>query len=190
VQRILGVELRNLFRLNAKTEIAFMSGVLRVTIDHSVSVLRVAFDAGIAAWVFRGVFRTWPTSSLFMRALYVFAALSVFADMAYQIWGSETLEFGPEGLTIRTSYFGWERVRQYALDKCAELSWRSDDDREDERALECKVGWKKVRFGRYLSQTQAWEVLSELQRYLPDVAQKMGMSLGDRKSHVTRLGLS
>lgn len=162
----------------------------KLTIDHSVAVLRVAFDAGIGAWVFWGVFRTWPTSSLFMKALYVVVALSAAADTAYQVGGSETLEFGPEGLRIRTSYFGWERVGQYPLDKCSELSWRPDDDREEERALECKVGWKKVRFGKYLSETQAWEVLSELQRYLPDVAQKMGMSLGERKSHVTRMGLS
>ena len=51
--------------------------------------------------------------------------------------------------------------------------------------------WKMENLIRVsLSQEQAWDVLSELQRYLPDVAQKMGMSPGGDQSHITRLGLN
>lgn len=120
----------------------------------------------------------------------VFVSVAAVADLSYQMAGSESVEFSLDGLTIRTRYFGWERLCHYSLDKCSELSWRPEGDREHDLALECKVGWKKVRFGKYLSQSQAWDVLSELQRYLPDVAQKMGMSSGDEKSHITRLGLN
>jgi hypothetical protein len=184
------VELEKLFRLSAKTEVAYISGVLRVAIEHELNFSRLCLDGLIFAWVAWEEIGSWSKSSLFSRAIMVFVSVAAVADLSYQMTGSESVEFSPDGLTIRTRHFGWERLRHYPLDKCSELSWRPEGNREHDLALECKVGWKKTRFGKYLSQEQAWDVLSELQRYLPDVAQKMGMSPGGDQSHITRLGLN
>jgi hypothetical protein len=85
---------------------------------------------------------------------------------------------------------GWEYIRNYGIDKCSELSWQPEAGREGDFVLECRVGWQKIQFGKYLSEAQALEILSELQRYLPAVAQKMGAFPGPGKEHITRLGLS
>ena len=184
------MDLEKFFRMSAKTEVAYISGVLRVTVEHELNLLRLCLDGLGSAWVVWTQFGSWTSSSLLSWAIMVFVSIAVVADLSYQMTGSEIIEFGPDGLTIRTRYFGWERVRHYSLDKCSELSWRPDDDHQGECALECKAGWKKTRFGKYLSEAQAWQVLSELQKYLPDVAQKMGMSLGSLKSPITQLGLN
>jgi len=184
------VEIDKAFRLTAKTEITFISGVLRVAIEHEFNFLRLLLDGLVFAWIVWGEVGAWRQSSLFSRVAAALVLVAALGDLAYQITGSEVIEFSTEGLRIRRQYFGWDNVRHYPLEKVSELSWRPKNDREHDLSLECKVGWQKVRFGKYLSEAQAWEVLSELQRYLPDVAQKMGMSLGDQKSHITRLGLS
>jgi len=184
------VELEKAFRLSAETDIAYMSGILRVTIEHNVNFFRLSLDGVLFSFFALGETHSWGKKALFSRALMVFVSIAAVADLVYQMTGSETIEFSPDGLRIRTKYLGFERDRQHPLVKCNELSWQRDDDQKSHCALECKVGWRKIRFGRYLSETQAWEVLSELQRYLPDVAQKMGMSSGSNESHITRLGLN
>ena len=137
-----------------------------------------------------GEIERWSRKALFSRALTAFIVIAAVADLAYQMAGSETIEFSGDGLLIRNNYFGWGRARQYPLGKCSGLSSRPDDRRKVDYALECKVGWKKVRFGKYLGGEQAREVLSELQRYLPDVAQKMGLSAISVRSRATRMGIS
>jgi hypothetical protein len=182
--------LARLFKRTVKAEIAFISGVLRVTIEHGVNVPRLVLDSVIFVWVGSAFVQAWSKVPQFARAIFVIAAAGTMADLAYQLTGSEILEFGPRGLKIQRSYFGWERAREYAIDTCSEFSWQPEEGRDGEFALECKAGWRRIQFGKYLDEVQAMEVLSELQRSLPDVAQKMGMSLGDRKSHITRLGLN
>jgi hypothetical protein len=126
----------------------------------------------------------------FGRVLTAIAVFGALADVTFQFTGSETIEFSPQDLKIQKNFFGWERTSQYPIEQCSELSWQPEEGRKSHNILEVKVGWRKVSFGKYLSQAQAWEILSELQRYLPDVAQKMGMFPEGRKSHLTSLGLS
>lgn len=178
------------FRFAAKVEVTYISGILRASIEHEPNFLRLLFDGLVFAWIVWAQSGSWSTSSLISKIWMALVSIAALADLVYQLTGSEGIEFSVDGLRIRTKYFGWERTQHYPLEKCSELTWLPENNREHDRALECKVGWRKVRFGKYLTEAQAWDVLSELQRYLPEVAQKMGMSLGDRKSHILRLGLS
>ena len=183
------VELPKAFRLVAKTEIGCLSGVLRVTIEHQFNFPR--FCLGVLAFSFAmlGEIERWSRKALLSRALTAFVVIAAVADLAYQMAGSEIIEFSGDGLLVRNDYFGWGRARRYPLGKCSGLSWRPDVRQKADYALECKVGWKKVRFGKYLSGEQAREVLSELQRCLPDVAQKMGLSLMSTRSRTMRMGI-
>lgn len=182
--------LQKVLRLSAKMEVAYISGALRVTIEHEISPVRLLLDAAILVWIVWGEWGSWGRHTLVSRAIFVLVTIGALVDLAYQLTGSEALEFSPQGLKIQFNYFGWERIREFPIEKCSQLSWQPDESRQGEYALGCKVGWRKIRFGKYLNQTQAWEILSELQKYLPNVAQKMGMSGGQEKSHYTRLGLS
>jgi hypothetical protein len=184
------MEFRKLFRVSAKSDISFISGFLRVTIEHGVNPARMAFDSAIFVWVVWGIIHSWPKDAFFSKAVFILVTAGAVADLAYQLIGSEILEFGPEGLKVRRNYLGWEYIRNYEIDKCSELSWQPEAGREGDFVLECRVGWRKIQFGKYLSEAQALEILSELQRYLPTVAQKMGAFPGPGKEHITRLGLS
>jgi hypothetical protein len=99
------------------------------------------------------------------------------------------IEFGKEKVKIGRGRLGFERMSEYAVERCSELTWREPDG-EDASVLEFKYGFRKIHCGAGLSAQQGQEVLAVLQRHLPDVAQKMGISLGSEKSHFTRLGLS
>src|SRR6266404_3984044 len=145
------MEVARLFKLNAKADIAFISGVLRVTIEHGANVLRLVFDLAIFIWVASEVIEGWTRVAPLSKVLFALTTVGAVADFAYQLTGSEILEFGPEGLKIQRNYFGWEYIRSYAIDKCGELSWQPEDSREGEFALNCRVGWRKVQFGKYLN---------------------------------------
>jgi len=181
--------LQDAFRLSAKMEVAYISGVLRVRVEHGINVVRLLVDAVILAMVVWSEWGSWGRHTLFSKTTFILITIGALTDLVYQLTGSETVEFSPQGLKVQMNYFGWERVREFPIAKCSELSWRPDNDRKDEYALECKIGWRKIPFGKYLNETQAREALSELQRYLPEVAQKMGMSHGQDKSSHTRLQL-
>ncbi len=184
------MEFSRVFHLTAKIEVTYVSGILRVIVTHQVNFFRLCLDVLGFLWFAWAETNSWNRSTAISKSINALVFVSAAADLAYQMTGSETLEFSPDGLKVGKKLLGWDWVRNYPIDKCSELSWRPDDKHEGECILECKAGWRKIRFGKYLNQQQAWEVLAELQRYLPEVAQKMGMSPDDRKSRITRLGLS
>jgi hypothetical protein len=74
------------------------------------------------------------------------------------------------------------------IEACTELQWHEPGD-GDNGGLQCKIGWRSVRFGEYISEDQANEILAALQRTLPDVAQKMGAMPSQGKSPFITLGL-
>ena len=119
------------------------------------------------------------------------SAWAVLADVVawfYQLSGSEAIEFGAQKLAICKEVLGWERRSEYPIETCTELQW-GESGEGDHGGLQCKVGWRKIRFGEYILEDQANEILEALQRTLPDVAQKMGAMPGDHKSHFITLGL-
>ena len=99
------------------------------------------------------------------------------------------IEFGKEKVKMGRVVLGFERMAEYAVEKCSQLTWREPDS-EDRSVLEFKYGFRKIRCGVGLSVQQGQEVLAALQKHFPEVAQKMGMSSGSETSHFTQLGLS
>ena len=190
MERELRMTLEGLFRQTAKMEITYISGILHVEIDHDLNFIRLCLDGAIFAWIVWGETSVWSRSSLFSRGVVILVFFTTLGDLVYQVTGSEIIEFSTNGLKRVTTYFGWRTVRDYEISQCGELTWEPRVDQHHDLALECKVGWKRVRFGKYLSETQAQQLLSDLQNYLPDVAAKMGMTKEDRRSSMTRLNLS
>lgn len=91
------------------------------------------------------------------------------------------------GLSIRKGIHGWERKREYQINECSNLEW--DAGQKGGSYLTCKVGRWPIKFGNRLSENDANEILSALQRTLPDVAQKLCTYPGG-KEHFITLGLN
>ena len=125
-----------------------------------------------------------------MRALFVWADVSTVVALLYQLSGTEEVEFDPQKVTIRKNIIGWERTREYPVENCSELEWRASSKESHGPALQCKVGWRTIRFAEYISEEQGTQILVALQQTLPDVFCRMGAMPGGGKSSFITLGLS
>jgi hypothetical protein len=171
-------------------EIVTASGTLRVTVDPKPAWLPMLAEAiGIAVF---GVFvvRGWASMTVWYRALLVWGIGSACVAWLYQLSGSEIIEFDAQKLVISKQILGWNRAREYALTDCRDLEWREPTGEGDTYGLRCKVGWRTVKFGEYISENEAIEVLTALQTSLPDVAQQMFATSPASKKHFTTLDLS
>ena len=178
-----------MFGREPKVEVLAVSGALRITVQPQTSILLLLLEA-VGIVTFWGItIRQWSSLSLLMRAIFIWADISTVLGLFYQLSGSEEIEFDQQKLTIRKNIFGWERTREFLVDSCAELEWRRHSSEDRASALQCKVGWRTIRFAEYLSENQATEILAAQQQHLPDVFHKMGAMPGS-KSHLTTLGLS
>jgi hypothetical protein len=177
------------FEREAKVEILPISGMLRVTVVPRPSSALMLIEIA-AAFVFGAItVRQWSSMSFLMRAFYIWCDVSTLLAFLYQLSGFEQIEFGPEKLTIRKSMLAWERTREYPVEDCTELEWHHSSGENRGSCLHCKVGWKMVFFARYISETQALEIISALQEHFPQVSRKMAAMPGG-KSHFQTLGLS
>lgn len=174
----------------AKVEVLAVSGMVRVTVQPQASILILLLEA-LGILIFWGVtIQRWTRFSLLMRAIFVWADISAVIGLFYQLSGSEEIEFDAEKLTIKKSIVVWESKREYPVESCSELEWRASSRENRGCALQCKVGWRTIRFAEYTSENQATEILIALQQHLPDVFRKMGAMPGLGKSHFTTLDLS
>ena len=101
---------------------------------------------------------------------------------------SENIEINSGQLRVRKDTLGGGRVTEHSIEGCSALEVH-DQGEGDHYGLQCKVGWRTVRFGEYLSEDQSIQVLTALQAELPDVVQKLGTNLEGREHFIT-LGLS
>jgi hypothetical protein len=177
----------SLFNNKASLELLGASGRLRVTVTPPKNWLLMSIEATVVVLFARQMVRMWAHSSSLVRVFFTVACFSAVIGWLYQLSGSEEIEFSSDAITIRRGVLGWERTRQYPVGNCSEIEWIQDS--EGRPYLRCKVGWRHVAFGHYLSEDQSSEVLKALQDTLPEVARSLGVSISPNK-HFTTLGLS
>ena len=81
-------------------------------------------------------------------------------------------------------------MKRHPIAACSDLTWCTTEHEGGRFGPECKVGWRTVRFAWGISEKQANDILAQLQKALPEVAQKMGCTGGDMPKHLITLGLS
>jgi len=173
-----------------KVEITPISGVLRVTIASEPNLHGAAVEIGWLAVFFWFSARSFLNLPRIWQGLIAFSAATTVVGVFQMTQHSERLiEFGKEKVKMGRVVLGFERMAEYAVEKCSQLTWREPDS-EDRSVLEFKYGFRKIRCGVGLSVQQGQEVLAALQKHFPEVAQKMGMSSGSETAHFTQLGLS
>ena len=169
----------------AKVDILATSGVLRVTVSPRQHWLWILSEAVLIVVSTKYALRYWVAMPSMMRLFSVWGIGGAVVAWFYQLSGSELIEFDAKGVRIRKDILGWERIREYRIEDCSSLEPHVKGE-GDEFGLQCKVGWRTVRFAEYISEDQANEILSTLQKELPDVAAKLEAG----PAHFTTLGLS
>jgi hypothetical protein len=169
----------------AKIDIVAASGVLRVTVRPKPHWLWMLFEA-VFLVVFGGsALRYWAAMTMMSKVLFVWVIGGAVVAWFYQLSGYEVIEFNAEGVRIRKDILGWERLREYRTEDCRSLEPHVQGE-GDVYGLQCKVGWRTVRFAEHISEDQANEILVALQRELPGVAGKLEAS----PTHFTTLDLN
>jgi hypothetical protein len=163
------------------------SGMLRVTIhprrDWLVGLGALAWDAFFIVILYQ----LWSRLPFSFRAIWIAILVAALLNEVHEFLAEEVLEFDSQKLTICKGVHGWERRREYPIEQCSDLGWRTG--RRGGPYLALSVGRRSVKFGKGLSEDAANEILTALQRVLPDVAQKMCSYPGGREHFVT-LGLN
>ena len=176
---------RDWFAVHANLEMKALSGVVRVKIRISQMWVAILSEAAFFSWLLWTTALKWE-ESLWARLVAGWGLLTAALALFYFLTGSETIEFDKNNLTIRRNLLGWQRTSQYPVEDCSELTWRDQEER-GEAALECNVGWRKIRFARHATEEDARDILALLQKELPEVATKMTRSA---EGHYTQLGLN
>jgi hypothetical protein len=161
------------------------SGVLRVTVSPRPHWLWMLFEVAFLILFGGYSMRYWAAMAMMLKVLFVWVMGGAVVAWFYQLSGSEVIEFDAKGIRIRKDILGWERLREYRIDDCSALEPHVKGE-GDEYGLQCKVSWRTVRFAEYVSKDQANDVLSALQRELPDVAGRLEAG----PTHFTTLGLN
>ena len=95
----------------------------------------------------------WPYLSLLTRAFFVWGDIAGITAWLYQLSGTVEIQFDAQNLTICKNTLGWERRRQYQTASCSELEWWPQSEESHHFALRCKVGWRTIGFGDYVSES-------------------------------------
>lgn len=169
-------------------EISTSSGTLRVTIYPARSWPLVLLELGVLVGFVAVTYQGWSTMSWMFRGAFIFALLSGVAGFMFQFSGTEIIEIDANKITLRKEIHGWERKREYRNEDCRELEWMEGSE-DTSQSLQFKNGWRTITFGKDLTENQAIQILTELQKGLPNVAQLL-CSYPEGKKHFLTLGLS
>lgn len=178
----------NAFNTDPRIDVVTSSGMLRVTVHPRLPWLVMLFEVAAVITFAVVTYRNWASMSLLFHVLFVWAVVSGAVALVFHQSGTEVIVFDAQKLTISKEVHGWERKREFSVDECRELQWMEGSEGSP-RSMQCKTGWKTIKFGKQLSENQAIEILMALQQTLPEVAQQM-CSYPAGKKHFITLGLS
>jgi len=169
---------------DSRISLVFSSGVLRVTIPPKRSWVLILLEIVVFSVVLVWAYSLWAKTSFLFHGLLIWGLVSAFLTMIYQFSVTQVTEFDSQQIAICKEVRGWERKKEYRVEDCSELEW-SEGSEHQPAALKCKVGWRTIKVCEDLSESESIEILTALQGYLPDVAQK----LSSAEEHFLTLGL-
>ena len=179
-----------IFKRERAIDIVAASGTLRVCVTPKPAVLAMVIEAVVVVLAAGMFLRSWASMTTWGHVLVVWGFASAIGAWFYQLSGSETIEVDSRKLSLTKQIFGWNRTREYEVSECHELEWRKPKSEGDACALRCKIGWRTIRFGKYVSENEAIEILTALQANLPEVADQLLSTRDSAKEHFTTLKLN
>ena len=125
--------------------------------------------------------------SLLFHVLFIWGFVTASLALIYQLSVTQVIEFDSQRITVCKEIRGWERKEEYRVEDCSELEW-SEGSEHQPAMLRCKADRRTVKVCEDLSEDESIEILTALQRRLPDVAQKL-CSYPRSKEHFLTLGI-
>jgi hypothetical protein len=163
------------------------SGLLRVTIPPRRSWLLILLEIVVFLVVLIWVYGLWAKMSLLFHVLFIWGFVTASLAMIYQLSVTQVIEIDSQRIMVCKEIHGWERKKEYGVEDCSELEW-SEGSEHQPAMLKCKVGWRTVKVCEDLSEDESIEILTALQRSLPNVAQII-CSYPKSKEHFLTLGI-
>lgn len=175
----------SLFRRERAIEVEALSGTLRITVAPKPAWMFLLVEGGgILIFSFIAS-RFWALIPLWNRALLLWGEAGAVVAWFSQLSGSEVVELNEQGLSISKNILGWTRTSEYPLSLCRELEWRKGNGGGDSSGLQCKAGWRTLKFGKYISEDEASEIFSSLRENLPEVVTQLCAMPNGRKQFTT-----
>jgi hypothetical protein len=174
-------------KAGTRIRIVSSSGMLRLTIPPRRSWLLILLEIAVFLVGMIWVYGFWTRISALFHVLFIWGFVSAALALIYQLSVTQVVEFDSQRMTLCKEIHGWERKKDYKIQECRELEWSGGSENEPE-ALKCKVGWRRIAVCQDVSEAESIEILTALQRSLPEVAQRV-CSYPDFKEHFLALGL-
>jgi hypothetical protein len=124
------------------------------------------------AAIVMAAYALWPKTSFLLHALFVVAIVSDFLSAIYRLSVTQSIQFDLRYLAKCKDFHGWEKRREYKVENCTELEW-SEGTEDSPAGLNCRVRSRTIKLFEDLSEAESIEILTALQQYLPEVAQKV-----------------
>lgn len=131
--------------------------------------------------------------NLLYRWVFGLMTLGAALEGLYVFSGREAIEVDQSNLTLRRGSLGLERTSRYDITQCSNFGLHSQGEDEDRRL---EFSWRggplprTITFGKHMSEAQAIEFMSQLQRCLPEAADQLWSSKEAFGRHFTSLGLN
>lgn len=159
----------SLFKTKRAVEIVAASGIVRVTFNPRPAWLTLCFGVTAILLLATSAILGGAFLPLWYRVGLTWVIFSV-AVALYRLSGTQIIEFDANRLAILKRVLGWNRRREYPIDKCSDLQWQVQGGRS---GLRCTLGSRTINFAYRISEDEASEVFAALKAALPNVAQRM-----------------
>lgn len=179
--------------LGASLEITCSEGLFRATLRPQTSRGTMLLQAAI--FIFAGAL--FAMSLRFSNPLYrwIFGLMTLGAALEglYFFSGREAIEIDKHNLTLRRGSLGLKTTSRYDIPQCSNFGLHSQGEDEDRRL---EFTWRggplprTITFGKHMSEAQAIEFMSRLQRCLPEAADYLWSSKEAFGRHFTSLKLN
>jgi hypothetical protein len=172
----------------SRIEIAASSGALRVTI-HPPARWYLLLGTLVVEIVFAVMIKdVWIAASWWVRLLLSAGVCGSLAALAFEFFITQLIEISAQDLIVSKDFHGWERRQVYPINECSQMEWEPNRGESQTCGLKCKVGSRTIRFAKGLAEEESIEIIVALQKYLPDVANRI-CAVAKSDEHFITLGL-
>ena len=179
--------------LGVSLDITCSPRILRATLRPKTSRATLLFQAAIFVAAGLLFLKSLSFANVLYRWVYGALMLGAALEGVYLLTGSESIQVDSTGLMLRRGSMGVQHTSRYHLEQCSNFGLHSQGKDEDRRLEFTYRGGpipRTITFGKHMSEQQAIEFMTQLQRCLPEVADKLWTSKDPYNRHFTSLGLN
>jgi hypothetical protein len=177
----------SLFYRRRQIEISESSGTLSITVTPRPHWIEVLLACGLLIGSGALLRRDWASDTNLERAYFLAVFVMVAGGFAIYLSTKQVIEIDSRKIKVRKDLRGWESARGYFLSDSSQLEWFKGAEHEPS-GLRCRVGTTPVMLAKWITEDESLEILTALQRAIPEAAEQLCKQPGGRK-HFTTLAI-